>query len=88
MIRYWCALPFNLNSNVIMQTSYRIYEKLRSQICIFNNPLQFVEIKAVLEGRGFRPKIFGKRRELRRQRLGDRESFALADGQRQTSGYS
>jgi hypothetical protein len=43
-----------------MQTSYRIYEKLRSQICIFNNPLQFVEIKAVLEGRGFRPKIFGK----------------------------
>jgi hypothetical protein len=42
-----------------MQTSYRIYEKQRSQICIFNNPLQFVEIKAVLEGRGFRPKIFG-----------------------------
>lgn len=60
MIRYWCALPFNLNSNVIMQTSYRIYEKQRSQICIFNNPLQFVEIKAVLEGWGFRPKILGK----------------------------
>jgi hypothetical protein len=27
---------------------------------IFNNFLQFVVIKAVLEGRGFRPNFFGK----------------------------
>jgi len=27
---------------------------------MFNNYLHFVEIKAVLEGLGYRPKIFGK----------------------------
>ena len=30
-------------------------------MCLFNHSLHFAEIKAVLEGRGFRPKTFGNR---------------------------
>ncbi|MEY3868436.1 MAG: hypothetical protein RLZZ338_2327, partial [Cyanobacteriota bacterium] len=30
------------------------------KVHIFNNCLHFIEIKAVLEGRGFRPMFFGK----------------------------
>ena len=60
MIRYWCALPFNLNSNVIIQISYRITKHYVYKMRMFNHSLHFIETKAVLEGRGFRPQIFGK----------------------------
>jgi len=36
-------------------------KKCVHKVRIFNNYLHFVEIKAVLEGRGFRPKFLGKR---------------------------
>jgi len=55
MIRYCCALPFNLNSNVIMQISYRITKYCVYKMRMFNHSLHFIETKAVLEGRGFKP---------------------------------
>ncbi len=55
MIRYCCALPFNLNSNVIMQISYRITKYCVYKMRRFNHSLHFIETKAVLEKRGFKP---------------------------------